>query len=614
MSLTIVVLDETTANKIAAGEVVERPASVVKELVENSIDANSTNIEIEITDGGASRIRVTDNGFGMSPEDARLAILRHATSKIRTVEDIYNIASLGFRGEALPSIAAVSRFALTTRQHDSPLATYVQVTGGTVDDISEAGAGPGTTITVGDLFFNTPARKKFLKSVSSESGHIHDIIAKLALVRADISFKLINNGRIVLATPGTGQLADAAASLYGPQTAAELLAVAHEQDGIAISGFIGKPTVLKSSRSWQTFSVNRRVVSSRMLSKALDNAYHSLLPKTGYPLAILYVSLAPATIDVNVHPQKSEVKFSDEQTVFRAVYRAVVNALTGAQSPATLATSAISAVPANYDRVGQQSTDERPPISSSFRRPPVGEYQGATVPGLAGVQPVQLWQEAAVPLSVARVAMVEQDHLSGLPSEPAAPSIDGNLSLRPLGQVEDCYIVAQSPDGLFIVDQHAAHERILYDRFRERAGTIPAQQLLVPLLLELDDSDIQLMQDHGATWAELGFSLDQAGPGLIRITELPADVPQSDAPGMIREIVTALRNHRQPSAGELRHAILQIASCRGAVKAGDILNMRQMQVLLSELCGTTLPFTCPHGRPAMIRFSPGELAKMFKRT
>lgn len=602
MSRTIRVLDETTANKIAAGEVVARPASVVKELIENSVDAGSTKIEVEIADGGISHIRVTDNGKGMSPEDAELAILRHATSKIRTVEDINHIDSLGFRGEALPSIAAVSQFTLTTREQEAPLGTYVKVIGGSVEDKREAGAGQGTTITVGELFFNTPARKKFLKTASSESSHVHDVITKMALTKPDIAFKLTNNGRSVLATPGTGKLTDAAASLYGPQTAAELLLVNHNQDGITVSGFIGKPTVLKSSRSWQTFSINGRVVTSRMLSKAFDNAYHSLLPKTGYPLAILHLTTDPENIDVNVHPQKSEVKFSDEQTVFRAVYRAVVNALENESSPANLAGTA-TIHPIQYERQETSYASFDPHYRG------VKEYgsEPASYPG-------QLLQAQTLSFEATRAAISRQNDLAGLAQMSFVHGDPKQVSLQALGQVEQCYIVAQGEDGLFIVDQHAAHERILYDRFRERAGVIPAQQLLIPLLLPMDESDMTLIFDNNTVWAELGFSIDQAGPGLIRIHELPADLPASDIPDTIRDIIIALRNHHQITAGDLRHTIIQVASCRGAVKAGDALNMRQMQVLLSELNATTLPYTCPHGRPAMIRFSPTDLAKMFKRT
>lgn len=605
MTSIIHILDENTANKIAAGEVVERPASVVKELLENSIDAASSQIEIEIADGGTSYIRITDNGIGMNDKDAQLAILRHATSKINAAEDLYNIHSLGFRGEALPSIAAVSKFTMITRQHDVPLATHIEVAGGIIQQVREAGANVGTTITITDLFFNTPARQKFLKSVSAESSHINVVIGKAALSQPAIAFKLINNNKLVLSTPGNGNLLETAAGLYGPQAAAELLAVHNEQDGIVVSGFVGKPTLLKSSRQWQTFVVNNRVVNSRMLSKALDNAYHSLLPKSGYPLAILNIAVPTQTIDVNVHPQKSEIKFSDEQSVFRAVYRAIVNALTAEHNPLDIATPIRTSYTA-------QVTPNWNTHSTNSVRSEVSYIQSTPA----------LWKEDSLPIQTAQAARLKQHNLVGIDESAnqfiqtdfTEPSPENQFVLQPLGQVNECYIIAQGEEDLFIIDQHAAHERILYDRFSQTVGRIPAQQLLVPLLLTMDEADISIVMDNSSTLRELGFTIEQIGPSLIRISELPADLPQSDIEATLREIVIALRNNQQPTGHELRHAILQIAACRAAIKAGDSLNMRQIQALLGELCTTTLPYTCPHGRPAIIRFSSDELAKMFKRT
>ncbi len=604
MTSMIHILDENTANKIAAGEVVERPASVVKELIENSVDAASSKIEIEIADGGTAYIRITDDGIGMNSQDAQLAILRHATSKIQAVEDLYHIQTLGFRGEALPSIAAVSKFTMITRQHDAPLATHIEIAGGVIQQVREAGANVGTTITVSELFFNTPARQKFLKSANTESSNINIVIGKAALSHPAIAFKLLNNNKLVLSTPGNGNLLETAAGLYGPQAAAEMLSVSHEQDGIEVTGFVGKPTLLKSSRQWQTFVVNNRVVSSRMLSKALDNAYHSLLPKAGYPLAILHITVPTETIDVNVHPQKSEIKFSDEQSIFRAVYRAIVNALTSQHAPLAIATPIRAA--------------HTPPVSAWK---PSDTAPASVIPAYKPAP--SLWKEDSLPIQAAQTARLQQSDLAGVDSafqsnyeslpHQESPS-EAQFNLRPLGQVSECYIIAQGEDGLFIVDQHAAHERILYDRFSQSVGRIPAQQLLVPLLITIDENDIHIIMENDSTLRELGFSLEQVGPSLLRVSELPADLPQSDIEATLREIIMAFRNNQQPTGQELRHAILQIAACRAAIKAGDTLNMRQIQALLGELCTTTLPFTCPHGRPAIIRFSTDELAKMFKRT
>lgn len=599
------VLDENTANKIAAGEVVERPSSIVKELVENSIDAESHHIEVEIVDGGISFIRITDDGCGMSPEDAQLSIQRHATSKIRLAEDLSTIHSLGFRGEALPSIAAVSRFSLTTRLHNNqPLATYVEVAGGITTDIREAGGSVGTTIIVKDLFFNTPARKKFLKTASTEGSHINDILIKLALSYPNIAFKLINNNRLVLSTPGNNQLQDTLTSLYGQKIIPDLLPISYNNtaDRIRISGYLGKPTLLKSSRQWQTFIVNSRVIHSRSIAKALDNAYHSLLPKSGYPLTVLDITVSTDTIDVNVHPQKSEIKFSDEQKLFRAVYKAVTDVLSAAHTPSQLAATAQLKNVSHYHA----------PSYNMAPREQILPYAAATIPAAVS------WQEEPLPLTTARVAM-EKDQAVFRNITPSSEITlhdqpESQFILQPLGQVDDCYIISRGHDGLYIIDQHAAHERILYDKMSQHTDRIPSQQLLIPVFMDCDAAEVNLITDYQDTFYKLGFSLNLVGPNTMSISELPSDIPLAEAENSIRQILEFVQNMHNPSAQELRHSCLQIAACRAAIKAGETLNMRQMQALIDELCNTKLPYTCPHGRPAMIRFSPHDLDKMFKRT
>ena len=321
------VLDDNTINKIAAGEVVERPASVIKELVENAIDAHADRIQVEIAAGGTSFMRVSDNGIGMSRQDAELAILRHATSKIVKVDDLLTIGTLGFRGEALPSIASVSRFTLTTRQAGDELGTEIKISGGSLPEIGETGCGIGTTIRVEDLFFNTPARKKFLKTNNTEGGKINEFIVKLAISNPQIAFKLINNNKMAVSTPGNGDLKDTLQSIYGGTVGSALLPLEFEDEDIRLSGFVTKPSAIRSSRSWQTFIVNGRIIANRAIAKAIDNAYHALIPKTGYPLVALNIQVPQNTIDVNVHPQKSEMKFEDESRVFKAVYKAVLDAI-----------------------------------------------------------------------------------------------------------------------------------------------------------------------------------------------------------------------------------------------------------------------------------------------
>ena len=345
-------LDEKTINQIAAGEVVERPVNAVKEMVENSIDANASEIEVEIADGGITYIRVTDNGSGMDKEDAEMSIIRHATSKISTVDNIFHISSLGFRGEALASIAAVSKCKLTTRQKDNSEGIQLDIESGKITDSKIVGAPVGTTIEVRELFYNVPARKKFLKTERTEAGRINTIIGKMALSHPTIAFRLINNGRVVIETPGNGRLLDAVTSLYGIDVSNEMFTVEHSSDMYFLDGMISKPSLLKSSRQYQTIIVNHRIVESPLISKAIDNAYHSLLPKTGYPVCIIKLTVPPESIDINVHPQKREIKFENEKEIFRLVYHAVLKTLT-AQSEATEIATEITYVPKH------ESVDEK---------------------------------------------------------------------------------------------------------------------------------------------------------------------------------------------------------------------------------------------------------------
>lgn len=635
------VLDDNTINKIAAGEVVERPASVIKELVENAIDAHADRIEVEIAAGGTSFMRVSDNGIGMSRQDAELAILRHATSKIVKVDDLLTIGTLGFRGEALPSIASVSRFTLTTRQAGDELGTEIKISGGSLPEIGETGCGIGTTIRVEDLFFNTPARKKFLKTNNTEGGKINEFIVKLAISNPQIAFKLINNNKMAVSTPGNGDLKDTLQSIYGGTVGSALLPLEFEDEDIRLSGFVTKPSAIRSSRSWQTFIVNGRIIANRAIAKAIDNAYHALIPKTGYPLVALNIQVPQNTIDVNVHPQKSEMKFEDESRVFKAVYKAVLDAIRPkdeVRQLGQLGNMAAGVEQAEIDRhvahgmqeILLEAKDVERASAAPARYVPVYEERR---------QAAMQWREAAARMDAPKpaeppepepqpvfVPEAEAETVPELVSVPVPEMMpvpesmpvenDREQSCRmvPIGQVDNTYIIAQDADGLYIVDQHAAHERILFDRFSARAGEIPVQQLLVHLMLDFSSHEAEIIENNLAMLKELGFGLEPAGPNQFRLTEVPADVPSGEAEDFIREILASLEELHKPSAAELRQAAIATASCKAAIKAGFKLNFRQMEILLAELNDTAMPYTCPHGRPTIIRFSTDELAKMFKRT
>ena len=637
------VLDAVTASQIAAGEVVERPVNAVKELVENSIDAGAHDIEVEIAGGGVSYLRVTDDGCGMAPEDAKLSIVRHATSKIRSVDNIYHIASLGFRGEALASIASVSRMTITTRTKESEEGTAVRVEGGEVRSTLPIGAPEGTTVEAADLFYNVPARKKFLKSERAESGRISQMIGKMAMANPGIAFRLINNGRVVIETPGNGRLLDAVSALYGLETAGEMLSVSEESGDILLEGLVSKPSLLKSSRQQQTLIVNRRVVENSAISKAVDNAYHSLLPRNGYPVLVLHLRVPPETVDVNVHPQKREVKFEDEQSIFRLVYHAVLATLTSQSAPEHIAAAMIRAggkdalseetiktvqtetnLPAEENAAAEQAGNSRPSSWGETAPRRYGREEGSPAPrpwgGQSGAYGQSRGEDDAPPID--RAAILAKDSVFQTAAVPAARQdplfediqTDGEEPVIPLGQIADCFIVCQHGRDLFLIDQHAAHERVRYDRLADKAGGIPVQEILVPYLIHADPGDVDLLLSKTEELRNLGIVFEQAGPDVVRVTGAPEDLSESDMERVIQDVLVAFHSRDVPSPETLRHRMLAYAACRGAVKAGDPLNIRQMRDLIRDLFHTSRPFVCPHGRPTIVRFTPEELGRLFHRT
>ncbi len=613
------VLDEGTINKIAAGEVVERPASVIKELLENAIDAEAKRIEVEIMAGGTSFMRVTDDGCGMDSEDASLAVQRHATSKIREAHDLNTVRTLGFRGEALATIAAVSRFEMRTRLADSELGTKIVITGGEEQERVETGCNIGTTIKVEDLFFNTPARKKFLKTTHTEGLKISECVVKEALANPQIAFRFINNNKISLATPGNGDLKDAIRSIYGGQAADSLLSVSFQDEELEIHGYLTKPSMLRSSRAWQTFIVNRRQIESKAIARALDNAYHSLLPKTGYPLAVILITVPANSVDVNVHPRKTEIKFEDEGRIFRAVYKAVVDAIRPANQPL----EEVAAVVPNVER-------RMTPIPLSLATgAPKGNFPGAKQPATdilteftAGSE-TDIEKFRAVQNTLNEERAVHSPVSYGSPDisqkvvadrSPATETGERRMAMVPIGQVARCYIVAQDESSLYLVDQHAAHERILYDRFAAMAEAVPSQQLLVHLVMAFSAPEAELLEKYQALFYRLGFDLEACGPEEFRVKAVPADIPANEIEDILRKILESLLAMHDLTAAEIRHSCLAMTACKAAIKQGDELNLRQMQIILDELAQTARPYTCPHGRPTIVRFTSAELAKMFKRT
>ncbi len=616
--MTIHILSEIVAAQIAAGEVVERPASVVKELVENALDAGAADIRVETTDGGRQLIRVSDDGHGIPSDEAALAFARHATSKISRIEDLNHIVTLGFRGEALHSIAAVSRVTLTTRHSDQASGTQIKIDGGQLQANRPIGAPPGSVVTVDDLFYNTPARLKFLKSVTTERRRITSMVTDYAMAYPDVRFTLHHDGREVLRTYGTGVLGDVLLTALGAETFRDMLAVTPQPPSrpdlppVEVSGYASAPEQNRANRSHITLFVNGRAIKDSSLTYAVTQAYHTLLPKGRYPVAVLMIKLPPVEVDVNVHPTKAEVRFRSADAVFSAVQRAVRSAVVD-QAPTPSVRLSDSAA---GRRAGQRSNwfDTRGPRPrQEVDRP--ASYQPdlgldlESPGGYSHQQPTSSRREATPPEG-------ETDEFAHLPEGPGRPSQPRTLPLlRVLGQVGACYIVAEGPVGLYLIDQHAAHERILFEQFMaERAAHQPvAQQTLDAVTVELPMTAASLLEENLAILSELGFELEPFGGTTFRIRAVPALLAHRDPVDAVHTIIEDLEVGAKPGQATLEEQIsLQVCKA-AAVKAGQVLSTTEMQSLIRQLERCQSPHTCPHGRPTLIHISGDQLAREFGR-
>ncbi|MDD5591397.1 MAG: DNA mismatch repair endonuclease MutL [Dehalococcoidales bacterium] len=566
--MSIRVLAPQIVSRIAAGEVVERPASVVKELVENSIDAGATRISIEINGGGISRIRVTDNGSGIPPGEIELAFGRHATSKIGSLKDLDAILSLGFRGEALPSIAAAAEVELTSCVGGEPAGAYIRLQDGKAVERGSRGHSPGTTVTVENLFRRIPARLKFLRSAATENSHVANIVSRYALAYPEVGFTLSLDGRVTLRTPGSGRLIDSITQIYGVEIARSMLDIKGrpgEAGNILplVTGMVGSPKVSRSSRDYLSLFVNRRWISHRTLAWAVEQAYHGLLMVGKHPVAVINISLPPGEMDVNVHPAKTEVKFRNEQAVFGTLQRAVRQTL--------------------------------------IELTPVPKVEEVRTPYRASPAPTRmLWPEAAGGAGPA----------AALPEAAGTPESSLPV-LRIIGQLSASYIIAEGPDGLYIIDQHAAHERILFEQINGRSSQhrLEIQALLEPVPFEVTPKQGEILKTRCENLARFGFSVEPFGAGTFLIRTVPAALSGRDWASAIREI---LDNGSGQADWEERTAIS--IACHSAVRAGQVLSDDEMREIVRQLEQTTLPHSCPHGRPTMIHLSLGQLGKEFGRS
>ncbi len=619
--MTIRVLPPDVAAKIAAGEVVERPASVVKELVENAIDAGAKTIRVEIQSGGKRLMRVMDDGSGIPAEEVPLAFARHATSKLASVDDLSRVMTLGFRGEALASVAAVSQLTLASRPAAQAAATRIRLEGGQQISLGAAGAPGGTIITVENLFYNVPARLKFLKADATEAAHIHRIVSHYALAYPRIRFALQSDNRTTFQTNGSGDLFDALAAVFDLETARQMILVEYEEAGeqvsrgareenssspllprapaplpVSVHGYAGAPALHRGTRDQIIFFVNKRWIQDRSLNQAVVQAYQTFLPVGRYPVAVLNIEVDPAEVDVNVHPTKAEVKFRDPRAIFKAVQKGVRQAVAAAAPVPAYGAHLTPSYSFSGDYGGHAG--DTAPWRTSF-----GERSGSNFS--------QFGFEAQRTLPFSPSQEEEGSRQSLLVS----PAVTAMPLMRVVGQIQQMYIVTEGPDGLYLIDQHAAHERILYEKLvaQKAQAAVARQQLLEPVVVELTPGHAALIEAELAALTEVGFELEPFGGTAYRIRAVPEMLGQADPAQALVDILAEMADGAIPLARETHEKIAITVCKRASIKGGQVLSPEEMRELVRQLEATSAPRTCPHGRPTMIHLSAAQLAREFGR-
>ena len=665
MQNNIIILPEDLVDKIAAGEVVERPASVVKELVENSIDSGAKNISVEIKKGGVKFIRVTDDGSGMDEKNSELAFQRHGTSKIKSVDDLYKIKTLGFRGEALPSIASISLLDMLTQTKESLSGTRIKIEGGVIKDKREAGAPIGTSIIVREIFYNVPARRKFLKSVLTETRHIIDLLTRFAIAYPEISFKLTSDGRglfdfkglphplspplhkmergterEVQLPPQQGDLRQRVADIFGKNQMEKMVEMKKSVDSpppqqVNIFGFLGKPEIAKSNRAELYLFVNQRPISSRTLYHAVQIGFGELLPKGKFPFAIVFIEIDPGLVDVNVHPTKSEVRFSDERGMHNLVYSKIKECLTSPEVMPIIEPLEKGVIPSEL------SVDKK--IRPDFKQPgmavpPTQKQVNHPMFESSKTQEEDLSQKSFLKQDLVKHepeapigegVKKEEVEPAGRDSSPAVGGVrmtreeklrqteekKGEVERMNLWQLADTYILSQVKGSLMVLDQHAAHERVLYEEAMKNLTQRPAssQQILFPTVLELSPKEFAILEEHKELIGKLGFGIKHFGGQSVLVTAVPALIKNKSGELFLKEILSELEEERKVEKNRVK-AVAKSFACHGAIKAGDRLTKEEMSSLIHQLFATEEPYSCPHGRPTVVKISIDELNKKFGRS
>lgn len=629
----IVVLDELTSNQIAAGEVVERPSSVAKEMIENSLDAGATSVTVEILNGGISYLRISDNGSGIAKDDMELAFERHATSKIRSASDLNSISSFGFRGEALASVASVAEVEVTTRQAESDVGNRLVIKGGKILEQTEAASNKGTTMVVRNLFYNTPARYKFLKKDYTEAGYIEDVVSKMALIHSDIAFKYINSKKVILQTNGDGNIINSIYSIYGKDIARNVIPFSFEMENVKVTGVAGNASTGRSNRTNQIFFVNGRYIKNKTISTAVENAYQTIVPEGKFPFVIVNVEMSNELVDVNVHPAKTEVRFSDESVIYRAVY----NAVRGAVLERDL-------VP-EMEKPEEESELSKHDVKELFQALPKVEtnrFAGSSIPrsgsSFSSAKSGSSYPSFSSPKSSS--GMKDSYRLVNIPTasipvqekkEIYQPIKERNESIfnseavsvpnpvkdyKIIGVVFSTYIILQQRDDFYIIDQHAAHERVMYERLvkKVREKQKNKQILMIPEVIELKKNEFDLVSANLDLFDKTGFELEEFGGNSFKISAVPSEISTSDIKGIFFDLIDSLSRESGVVENDKVEYFIFTMACKAAVKANMNLDYREIEVLIDEMMKLNNPFTCPHGRPTAIRMSKAELEKKFKRS
>lgn len=638
------VLDQATINQIAAGEVVERPASVAKELVENAIDAGATAVTLEIKEGGISLLRVTDNGCGMEKDDIRTAFLRHATSKIKSALDLITVGSLGFRGEALSSISAVAQVELLTKTKDAFVGSRYVIEGGVEKAFEEAGCPSGTTFLVRNLFYNVPARKKFLKTAMTEGGYINELMERMALSRPDISFKYMNNGKTMLHTTGGNELKDIIYHIYGRDIAMSVLPVKYPKDdfGIEISGYIGKPVIARGNRTQENYFINGRYIKCAIINRAIEDAYKSYMMGHKYPFTAIHITVPPEFIDVNVHPSKMELRFSNNEAIYHAIYQVIRDTLSGKNMIVPVSLSEKEDKQEQKREILQQQKVSVPePFEvkrkEQFVTSPAAQENKLIYTAQKTMEPVIHKTDQPKVTTEQKMQIlydVVKENREKYHTEPGVHKIpenskpeqislpadlltkDNHLEFTLIGQLFATYWLIEMDEQLFIIDQHAAHEKVLFERTMEKLRKqeeVLSQSIMPPMILSLTMREAECLKRNLNVFERLGFGIEEFGGLEFKVTEIPADLVTVDSKELLTEVLNTLLSEREFKNADVLLEKVASLSCKAAVKGNHRMSEAEAKQLISDMLTLDNPYHCPHGRPTTISMSKYELERKFKR-